>query len=73
MFPGKYTQAVMGGMVSSLLAHLAFMPMSLCYHELSVVWRPASLLLLSLSVDSPASHRFDHRNFISYTYVHICP
>ena len=54
-----------------LLAHL---PMSLCNHELSVVWHPAvSSSLVTSSVDSPPSHRFDHRNFICCTYMHIYP
>ena len=26
-----------------------------------------------MSVSSHPSDSFDHRNFISYTYVHICP
>ena len=58
---------------SVFLAHLACMPMRLCNHELSFVWCPVLSLSLLLSVNSPPSHRFDHRNLISCTYMHICP
>ena len=55
------------------LAHLALMPMSLSNHELSVMcWHPVSSSL-ALSVDSHPSYRFGHRNFISCTWLHICP
>ena len=60
-------------MVTISLADLAFMMMSLCNHELFVMWHPASLSLASLSVYSLHSHRFDHRNFISCIYMYICP
>ena len=54
------------------LAHLAFMLMSLSNHELSVMcWHPASSSLV-LFVDSHPSYRFDHRNYISCTYLYIC-
>ena len=58
--------------IGSFLAHLLIadepMQSRIVHHVLSL----ASLSLLS-SVDSPPVHRFDHRNFISYTYMHICP
>ena len=44
--------------------------LSLYNHELSVVWRPASLLLSLSSVDSPPVHMFDHRNFISCMHIY---
>ena len=53
------------------MAHLV--EMSLCNHELSIISHPALLLSLVLSVDSPPSHRFDHRNFTSWTCMHIHP
>ena len=43
-----------------LLAHLAFMPMSLCNHELSIVWRPAFSLLSCIVVIVLCCHHWCH-------------
>ena len=46
-------------------------PMQSCsVHHVSSL---SSLVLSSASVYSPPSDRFDHRNFISYKYMQLCP
>ena len=72
---------VLKSLVCRVFTSLVQMPMSLCNHELSVIClRLASSSLVSLvssslvlalasSVDSPPSHRFDNRNFISCRYM----
>ena len=61
------------------LAHLAYMPMSLCNHGLSVMCRCPLLSSSSLasllvsSVYSCPSDSINHRNFISCKYMHIYP
>ena len=59
------------------LAHLAYMPMSLCNHDLSVVCH-CPLLVLSLSASLVSSSVYScptdsiaHRNFISCRYMYI--
>ena len=61
------------------LAHLAYIPMSLCNHDLSVMCHchlslVSSLLsLVSSSVYSCPSDSIAHINFIFCRYMYICP
>ena len=50
-------------------------PMQSCsVHHVSLSLSSSSALaLVSASVYSPPSDRFDHRSFISYKYMQLCP
>ena len=70
------------GVVIKFLAHLAYMPMSLCNHDLSIVCcchlslvlsSSSSLSLVLSSVYSCPSDSIAHRNFKSYRYMYIHP
>ena len=53
---------------SSLFGSFGNEPMQSCS-----VRRVSLSLLASASVYSPPSDRFDHRSFISYKYMQLCP